>query len=176
MKYAITPGDIFGNFTVIEQQKGRRNITFTCACVCGKTRNVKAVNLLSGASKQCNNCTKTGRRRFSQYHADFSSILGTYENNARIRSIEFALAPDEFYKLITDTCYYCGSDPSNCRSKKNAIPFYYNGIDRVSNNDIYSVQNCVTCCFVCNRGKSTMSSKEFMDWIDRLIMFRGGHK
>lgn len=46
--------------------------------------------------------------------------------------------------------------------------FTYNGIDRLNNDEGYTVENTVTCCSVCNRAKHTMGFEAFRAWIARV--------
>ena len=46
--------------------------------------------------------------------------------------------------------------------------FLYNGIDRKDNNIGYIIENCVSCCGICNRMKMDMSYDDFLNHI-RLI-------
>lgn len=56
----------------------------------------------------------------------------------------------QFKSFITDRCYYCGKKPN---------PF--NGIDRINNKKGYLRDNCVSCCWECNRMKGIMTQEEF---------------
>jgi 5-methylcytosine-specific restriction endonuclease McrA len=49
---------------------------------------------------------------------------------------------------------------------------HYSGIDRKDSSKGYILSNVVSCCFTCNKAKGTMSEKEFLEWIDRIIAFR----
>jgi hypothetical protein len=43
-----------------------------------------------------------------------------------------------------------------------------NGIDRVINTVGYTVNNCVPCCFVCNKAKSDRDLDEWNSWLNRI--------
>lgn len=70
-----------------------------------------------------------------------------YKNNARRRNIQFNLKEEDFIKIISDNCYYCGSPQAN-------------GIDRVDSNKDYILENCVPCCEFCNKMKLDHSIEE----------------
>jgi hypothetical protein len=40
--------------------------------------------------------------------------------------------------------------------------YIYNGVDRVNNDFGYSIDNCVSCCKVCNRMKGKKTVAEFV--------------
>jgi hypothetical protein len=50
----------------------------------------------------------------------------------------------------------------------------YNGIDRINNEEGYTSNNTVSCCFTCNRMKGTMSSEEFKIHLKKLMRFAQG--
>ena len=67
----------------------------------------------------------------------------------------------EIYHYMIADCHYCGI-PSGWPSTRN-------GIDRVdSKKKIYSVDNCVSCCKICNRAKSDQTTEEFLQWVERI--------
>lgn len=59
---------------------------------------------------------------------------------------------DEYVNLVHEKCYYCGY--------KHEI--YLNGIDRIDSNDAYYMDNCVTCCKMCNMMKNTTNKETFI--------------
>lgn len=73
------------------------------------------------------------------------------------RGLEFSLTDVEFSSLVHSECSYCGK-----------LPNPRNGIDRVENTKGYTLENCVSCCFICNRAKNDMSREEFIEWATRI--------
>jgi hypothetical protein len=51
-------------------------------------------------------------------------------------------------------------------------PYAYNGLDRIKNAEGYTFENVVSCCYICNRAKSTMTQEEFLAWISRVHTHR----
>jgi 5-methylcytosine-specific restriction endonuclease McrA len=94
-----------------------------------------------------------------------------YRLSAERRGHTFSLTKDEFNILVDRDCEYCGCPPATVWRKENS-KFLCNGIDRVDNSVGYEFHNCVPCCTVCNRAKSTMTKKEFLSWVGRV--FRHG--
>ncbi len=72
----------------------------------------------------------------------------------------------EFTKI--DKCYYCNSNiiwrPHHIKGKGNGG--YH--LDRKDNNLGYTKENCVVCCFVCNKMKSTMVKENFINHIQKI--------
>lgn len=88
---------------------------------------------------------------------------------AKSRNLECALSEDDFDALFSGNCCYCGVPPSNTiKYATSSLAFTYNGIDRVDNNIGYTVENCVSCCTVCNKAKMVMSEQEFAGWVCRV--------
>jgi hypothetical protein len=66
----------------------------------------------------------------------------------------------QIYNFMIQECYYCGI--------QSEWPAGRNGIDRIDSNKDYSVDNCVSCCIICNRAKSDKTVEEFMEWVQRI--------
>jgi 5-methylcytosine-specific restriction endonuclease McrA len=99
----------------------------------------------------------------------FLHVLDEYKRSAKKRGLVFELSNDEFKSMTGSPCHYCGHPPSTIRNFGNANGgFIFNGIDRKDNALGYTIDNCVPCCFVCNRAKGTLSIDEFFTWIKRL--------
>jgi len=86
------------------------------------------------------------------------------------RGLEFNITFEEFKTLVNSTCYYCGTPPVyskfltkyyNKSIKRDDL--YYNGIDRKNSLLGYSIENCVSCCPMCNRMKNKFSEESFKE-------------
>ena len=113
---------------------------------------------------KCRNCI----------HNRFGKCLNTllynvfihYKNNAKQRNIDWNLSEAEFKQLITQPCIYCGEIPnitktSSYKNKTEKIT----GIDRIDSTKGYSIDNCVSCCGMCNIMKNKFSTEEFLNKI-----------
>jgi len=69
---------------------------------------------------------------------------------------------NDYYKLLTLSCNYCGQ---KIDEKKNN----FNGIDRINSDEDYTKENCVSCCKRCNYMKNKMSKTEFAESILKLF-------
>lgn len=103
--------------------------------------------------------------------SSISVLYRKYKDAARKRNLNFELDINEFSKLIFNNCHYCGSAPSNIQKSKNVkkTPLKYNGIDRMNNLYGYIKTNVVTCCIVCNRGKSNLEYNEWINYLQNLV-------
>jgi len=173
MRFVDLKGEKFGRLLVIERVFSKdKNVKWLCKCDCGNKIEAFGVNLKNGHVKSCgcykseitSNRTKIGYGVHTKNRA-----YGNYESNARKRNISFDISFEQFLDLAKQNCYYCGSAPSNkYSSRANNGDFIYQGIDRKDNTKGYTVENCVSCCKICNRAKDTMTYQEFIEWINKV--------
>ncbi|HUT90114.1 MAG TPA: hypothetical protein VMY37_11495 [Thermoguttaceae bacterium] len=106
--------------------------------------------------------------------ASRNELLASYKKSATKRGHYWMLSGDEFVELVAGNCYYCGTAPAQVRKPNAQVngPFVYNGIDRIDGRSGYAIDNCVSCCWVCNRAKGALASHEFEAWISRLVAFQ----
>ena len=113
-----------------------------------------------GYDNQCKFCRNRIRRENQTEESKFTS----YEYEAKQRNLEFEISYNEFVKLISLPCRYCGAKPDP-----------YNGIDRIDNSKGYIKGNCVSCCICCNRMKLAMTLKEFAEQIVEMYDWAVGY-
>lgn len=77
------------------------------------------------------------------------------QKNAENKGLNWMLTLEEFHKLTSACCFYCGRPPS-----QKSRSYVYNGIDRQDNLKGYYAWNCVTCCWECNRIKGSLLTVE----------------
>jgi len=87
-----------------------------------------------------------------------SELWRAVQRNAYFCSLLFLLTQEDFEKLASQACYYCG--------------FYSStrlvSIDRVDNNKGYLPSNCIPSCRVCNMMKGGQHPIEFLDKIEAI--------
>lgn len=102
--------------------------------------------------------------------SNYNRILRQYKKQAKYRNLDFNLLDEDFRRLITSNCYYCGVIPLQImKAKESNGEFIYNGIDRKDNTLGYILENCVSCCGTCNTAKSNLSFDAWRNWINRII-------
>lgn len=156
--------------------RGKKQVWFVCACECGNIVTVSRSNLTTKAVS-CG-CVRREKARTniqsiikeSTELTAFNKLLNEYKHSAKARNHLFDLTNEQFNTLINGNCYYCGILPnriqrSYARSDKTIV---YNGIDRKDNSVGYIIENCVSCCTVCNLAKRSMTEQEFYTWINRV--------
>jgi hypothetical protein len=160
-------GERFGILTVVEQVPSPKNneaIYWKCLCDCGKEIICLGHRLRSGNKKSCGCLFKK-----PWGVASFNYLLRQYKRDAERRCHTFELTEDEFFTLTQGDCFYCGKAPSQVmKHKGNNGDYIYNGIDRINSSIGYTIDNCVSCCVQCNKGKMSLSQTEFYSLIDRI--------
>jgi hypothetical protein len=157
-----------------------RRTVWEWMCDCGKVVERDLFNVRRGDTKSCG-CLK---KEIHQNHGDryklpfgLSSLRQLYNQYKYVslkKSREFTLTLEDFVKITSEDCFYCGLKPSSIRfaSKQSNGHYTYNGIDRTDNSIGYVARNCVPCCTMCNRAKSSTPVEEFLLWAKRLSEFQ----
>ena len=157
--YIDIKGQRFGKWIALEYEG---NGKWLCQCDCGYQGLVYSSKLRNGKSKSCKYCA-----RLKYPDPAFNKLFYTYEKEARNRDLDFSLTREEFAMLTKQNCDYCGKDPQQI-SKLNKYQYLYNGIDRIDSSKGYTLDNCVSCCGRCNRGKGNMTREEFFNLITKI--------
>jgi hypothetical protein len=193
MKANDLTGQVFGRLTVVSRaentysKSGRSYVNWNCLCECGVNKSVGTSNLTRGATKSCGCLAselaserfKKNRKdvAFKKGRASFNILFSKYKRGASRRSRSFELNKEEFKKLTSGNCHYCGIPPSQIeKGKRTNGAYVYNGVDRVDNTKDYVYNNCVTCCKTCNYAKKDLTQEDFYKWIKRLTEFHRGVK
>lgn len=162
-------GTRFGRLVIIKVFKKFASYYAETVCDCGTKKIVYLGNITQGRTKSCgclnieNICMPKPDRCLQKGEASFNALYRKYSYKARKRKLDFSLTRQQFRTLITKDCFYCNKQPSNILSRDTYNgDFIYNGIDRVNNTKGYTLENCVTCCFECNRAKGTLSYNQFI--------------
>jgi hypothetical protein len=154
-------------------------VQWICICDCGNERVVTANKLRGGEIKSCG-CSKYDPRptyrlkAFRPGQAGRNAVLKQYRASARDRGLFWGLSDEEFDRLTSEDCHYCGCAPSAIHrgAGRSSGEFVYNGLDRVNNSVGYIPCNAVPCCSVCNHAKKDMPYEDFIAWIVRLARFQ----
>ncbi len=164
------------NWTIKTFSKEKKK--YVCECICGNISHVSSVALGNGRSKSCGCLQKEfmiNKAKFNDYSSVKNKIFGNYKSAAKRRKYEFNLTKDQFNNLIIQNCFYCNQEPNMIYnySKKysntvNWNTFLYNGVDRKDNSIGYTLDNCVSCCKICNNSKSILSLEDWLNWISRV--------
>lgn len=126
--------------------------------------------------------SKNSSNKLGFREASINRTINSVQGSARKRGLEYTLTREEFIKLTSSNCFYCGSEPKNiCKSLSskgkygNNGDYIYNGIDRIDQNKGYIIENCVPCCKTCNWAKGEKTLEEFMIWIKNIVNFQANN-
>jgi hypothetical protein len=163
-KFKDLTGLRVNHLTVVSREPNRNFASYwLCLCDCGATA-VVSCNELKAGQKTCGKCGLSNR--LSKKDSAINDLIYGYKQNSKSRKVSFLLTREQFSVLILNPCMYCGSLPSNkLLVGKKAGVFLYNGIDRKDNKKDYTLENCVSCCKMCNFAKRDVDHQEFLTWI-----------
>ena len=83
-------------------------------------------------------------------------IFSKYQWRARNRGQIWNLSLVYFQELIGRACIYCERPPGNIYKGPLGFRLFYQGVDRVINDEGYTEGNTVPCCKECNAIKSNI--------------------
>jgi len=165
----------YGRLKIIGLGKKFKNsnaLVWLCRCDCGNEV------LRVGSSLRNNKTASCGclwRERIKESNglpdgeAAKNKIISQLIKSAKKRNIECLLTREQILDLAGKNCHYCNIPPNNLIRRKNRSWYLkYNGIDRVDNNKGYIISNVVTCCWMCNHAKTTLTKNGFLSWIERV--------
>lgn len=145
--------------------------------VCGKEKFVSDYQWRkkeSLAHQWCYNEVTRKRKKQDRVYTNgviLNTLVVQTRSSALTRGFVYELTREELEILVFADCIYCGQPPNKVYYDRYDMP--YSGIDRVNNKLGYIASNCVTCCGICNKAKSTMTQDKFYEWINRLASHNG---
>ena len=171
-------GKKYGRLTVIARAaslNGRERAHWLCKCECGNEKVIGGHDLRRGRVKSCGCLLKEQpSSTLPNGEAAFRRMYYQYKKSAERRELDFPLSKHEFRRFTKQPCHYCGQKPQGIwKSVHNTGDYICNGIDRKNNDIGYVIDNCVPCCTQCNYFKTDMEYDKFVEYLDRVAVFRG---
>lgn len=183
-------GQVYGRLTVISRVPAPAHIKtsssrvawWLCRCACGNDKITATNRLSSGATRSCGCLLRESgiakqkelavMARGEPGVAGLGILYGSYKRSAKRRGIVWDLSMEDFQRITSGNCLYCGTEPSLVSVVRTVnqehSAYFYNGIDRVDSDGVYAPLNCVSCCSICNRAKLTSTIEEWDEWILRI--------
>jgi hypothetical protein len=97
---------------------------------------------------------------------EWRQLWTRHVQSCKRREVENSISISQFRALCEQRCSYCNAEPL-VRGWVNAEA---NGVDRINSNKGYTLENVIPACFTCNRMKTGLSIREFVDHV-KLIKF-----
>jgi hypothetical protein len=86
-----------------------------------------------------------------------------YKRSAEYKNLDFTITYEEYLELVAKDCHYCGIIQDRG----------FNGIDRKDQTQGYLLENCVSCCKICNYMKGSTSDEVFIKRVEHILTFQG---
>jgi hypothetical protein len=88
--------------------------------------------------------------------------LTVYVYSSQKRQVKWELTDQQAIEFFNGSCFYCGHECSSTN---------LNGIDRVDNYIGYNIDNCVSCCKMCNHMKSDGDLLDFICRLEHILTY-----
>ena len=117
--------------------------------------------------KQCRDSNKIQNDKRDKDHRNAvtrgstKSQYYSYAKNAPVRNLSFELSYEQYESIVKQPCYYCET------LQERGI----NGIDRKDNDIGYILDNCVSCCQLCNYMKHNLHIDVFFKRIEHILTY-----
>ena len=166
-------GKVVGHYKIlsfvrlIKRESNKKvDVFFKVQCIhCGAIREELYSNSNWNRYDTCPDCP---RRKTTYLELRYKE----YILSAKQRHKEWSLSYNDFCKISTGNCYYCGQEAqlqfrtqSGCNT---ALEGKINGIDRIDPEGGYTIDNCVPCCSHCNMMKMHYSKDSFLKQVVRI--------
>ena len=160
----------------VADKGGRLRTNWLCLCDCGRKREALTEDLRGGEVTNCCNSECEFHRPVrleNPTEGSFRSLLRNYRRNAKNKGREFKLTNEEFKRLTSSNCRYCGDVPNKQwfyvkLNHTKTMPYIFNGVDRVDSDRGYIIGNCVPCCKICNSMKLDLTVDGFINHINKV--------
>jgi hypothetical protein len=169
----IEKGTVFGRLTITgnREVRNRRNSYYECICTCGSIKWIQRSNLKTGNTQSCGCFRLQQTRARARKHKSpppVNEAIQHYKYGARKRGLAWLLTQEQAASILSSNCTYCGAKPSRVVYSKYGDSSVVSGIDRADNSKGYTVENCVSCCSICNNSKSDLSMEEWKKWLRQI--------
>lgn len=143
-----------------------------------KMHNIKHDTMLKGFRRLCLQLRPSGFRKGNSRGMDGADNVKlrmlwffkfAYKRRAKRKGLEVTLTDDDFIKLVTSDCHYCGQSWQNETRVVNKRPVNMLTIDRKDSTKGYIIENCVSCCKICNTIKMDMPYEVFIAQIRKIL-------
>ena len=187
-KYQDLTGKKYGKITVLERHgtfitvdkktnKKSCRAKWLCKCECGNKVIKNSNELYRRKYTKCKPCAYASRkqsvRRFSAIDRLFKlRVL----RRCKKTEIKCKINAKTYFRLASFPCFYCGDLPKPVEIYKGKFALkeslVVHGLDRLNPKKGYEKNNVVSCCFTCNKAKSSLTLKEFTEHIKKICLYQ----
>jgi hypothetical protein len=96
-------------------------------------------------------------------HNSYETQYDNYRRTAELKQLEFMITFDEYKEIVKNPCEYCGVIQERG----------FNGVDRIESGKGYVLDNCASCCKMCNYMKNTLNKDVFIRRVEHILTFNG---
>ncbi len=96
-----------------------------------------------------------------------NSAYKYHKNGANRRGLNTFLTIEEYVEIASRPCVYCG-DISIRENPDTGDEILLNSVDRINNEKFYTIESVQSVCFLCQRIKSDLKSKDFLNHINKI--------
>ena len=89
------------------------------------------------------------------------SQYGVYQTSAKTKRLDFMIPKEMFLELVKRPCYYCGLIQEKG----------FNGMDRLNSSEHYTIENCVSCCEMCNMMKGSLGPNVYVHRVEHMLTY-----
>jgi predicted nucleic acid-binding Zn-ribbon protein len=165
-------GQRYNSFVIVKATKSividkdKHYTRWECLCDCGNIFSITTKQINRGQkSCGCHKFKSRFRKKLSDEQANLRKVINYYKTGAKRRKISWKLTEEQATILLKGNCQYCNKEPNRVINYlKHCKSSLVSGIDRIDSNGDYSIDNCVSCCKICNRAKLDSSIQEFEEW------------
>jgi hypothetical protein len=130
--------------------KSRKNGLYVYCRDCARIQSAKSIKRIRKENPE------KAKEQAKKDKQTISGKYGEYKDSAKRRNMTFDLTRNEFITFWQKPCHYCDA------------PINTIGIDRKYNNIGYTLDNCLSCCITCNRGKRESTYEEYIEHCKRM--------
>lgn len=135
--------------------------------VCCKLFPITMFEGIHGLTKTCGICREDNKKQDANRDKIHRNELArqrvyyNYQKWAKQRNISFSIGKEIFEIIIKSPCNYCGILQDSG----------FNGIDRKNPKGSYEIDNCVSCCQMCNYLKGTDTIEAFTQRVQHILTY-----
>lgn len=152
------------NYAVLTTAQDRKT-PYNCGCLRKYARKTPNTDISSTTPRPLK--TRPLKSKFVPKSA-CELLYNSYKGRAKFKKFPLTISLEEFNRITQENCAYCAAPPSQEFCPDEGRKYIYNGIDRIDNEAGYAISNCLPCCGVCNRMKSSHDQTYFLSHIRRI--------